>query len=659
MPLVSLIRAALPLCAATLLGACGQLATHPALAGADLPPLQPARSYAANLDVSGAHQLSPDGRRLAWLARSGFGPGVFVKDLDSGQQRLVLKGSPQPAWAADSTTLLLQGSAGGEDESRVLALDTRRPDAPLQDLTPYPRRISYLLGQAQHGPDLLIASNRRDPKVFDLYRRPPGPGEMTLVAQNPGDVRDWITDTEGRLVGRTRHDGQRAVLERPAADGSAAWKQAFAWPLMEDLRVLSVPAASTTAWALSNRSRDKLALVRLDLDSGQESVVLEDPRVDLSGVLMSPAQDRPLMAWYQPGLPARTFFDARLQAAVEGLMAGRAGEFVPTAQSADGRWLVGLLNHAQGSETVLLDVAERRHTVLGQSTRGLLRRGGPLPEQQPITVTSRDGLPLHGYLTLPSGISPDRPRGLPAVVLVHGGPWSRDHWGDSREVDFLVNRGYAVLQLNFRGSAGYGRAFRDRGIGEMAGKMHEDVLDGVDWLVAQGIADPARVAIVGSSYGGYEALVGASLSPTRFACAAAHAAPTDLARLVETAPAHWELALHPWRVFAGDPARPEERARMDAKSPLYHATSVSAPLLLMHGRHDDRVKIEQADRLVQALRQAGKPVDYVVFEREGHGLEHWTSRLRYFRKLEDFLAGCLGGRSGGFDLFELAAGWLH
>ncbi len=654
MTFACLFRAALPLCAALLLTACGQLPPHPGLAGPDLPPLVPVRSYAANLDGSGAYQLSPDGRRLAWLARSGFGPGVFVKDLDSGVQRVVLKGSAQPAWADDSTTLLLQGSLGGEEESRVLALDTRRPDAPLQDLTPYPHRISRLQAQVRGSTDLLIASNQRDPKVFDLYRRPIGPGTMTLVARNPGDVRDWIIDTEGRLVGRTRREGDRTVLERSAGDGEGAWKPAFSWPLLEDVRVLSVPAGSSTAWALSNRTRDKLALVRLDLDSGQEGVVFEDPRVDLSGVLMSPAQDRPLMAWTEPGLPAQAFFDERVQAAVQALLAGRPGAFVPSAQSNDGRWLIGLLTHAQGEETVLLDVAERQHTVLGQTTRGLLRRDGPQPEQRPITVTSRDGLPLHGYLTLPSGVSPHR---LPTVVLVHGGPWSRDHWGESREVDFLANRGYAVLQLDFRGSTGYGRAFRDSAIGEMAGKMHEDVLDGVDWLVAQGLADPARVAIVGSSYGGYEALVGASLTPNRFACAVAHAAPTDLARLVETAPAHWELELHRWRVFAGNPAQPEERARMDAKSPLYHAAAVAAPLLLMHGRHDSRVKIDQAERMVQALRQAGKPVDYLVFEREGHGLEHWTSRVRYFRKLEDFLAGCLGGRSGGFDFFELG-GWV-
>ena len=649
-----LFRALLATCALALLSACAQQPRHPSLAGGELPPLVPVRSFAANLDGNGAYQLSPDGRRLAWLARAGLGPGVFIKNLDSGEQRLVLEGSAELIWAEDGTTLLLQASLGGEEELRVLALDTRRPDAPLQDLTPFPGRISYLheQGRLRGSPDLLIASNKRDPKVFDLYRRAPSPGGMALVAQNPGNVRDWILDAEGRLVGRTRRSGDSTALERPAARPDGAWTQAFSWNLLESVRILSVPANSATAWALSNRSRDKIALVRLNLDSGQESVVFEDPRVDLSGVLMSPDQDRPLMAWYQPDHPAHVFFDERLGAAVRGLLAGRNGGFVPRAQSNDGRHVLGQLTHAQGGETVLLDLAEGKHTVLGETLRGLLNRVSPLPEQRPITLISRDGLPLHGYLTLPFGVIARR---LPAVMLVHGGPWSRDHWGESPEATFLANRGYAVLQLNFRGSTGYGRAFLDRGIGELAGKMHEDVLDGADWLVAQGIADPARLAIAGASYGGYQALVGASFSPDRFACAVALSAPTDLARLVETAPAHWELDLYRWHRFAGDPAKPAERARMDAKSPLYRASAVTAPVLLMHGVHDSRVKLDQAERMVRALRQAGKSVEYVVFKREGHDLQHWSSRLRYYRKVEDFLAQCLGGRSSGFDLFELAS----
>ena len=251
------------------------------------------------------------------------------------------------------------------------------------------------------------------------------------------------------------------------------------------------------------------------------------------------------------------------------------------------------------------------------------------------------------------------PQRLPTVLLVHGGPWARDRWGDgatSRAMQqFLANRGYAVLQVNYRGSSGYGRNHMEKARGEFAGRMHDDLVDGVRWAVERGVADPQRVAIYGASYGGYSALVGATFTPEVFACAVDVVGVTDIARLLEAAPPYWELGLPWWHRYVGNPAVPEDRARMDAKSPPYRAEHAQKPILIMHGVNDPRVKLEQSEWMVAALRKAGKQVDYVTFTGDGHGNQRWPNNLTMYRKTEDFLAQCLGGRTSGFDYYQLGA----
>ena len=635
-----------------ILSGCSHLATHPGLAGQELPPLVPVHSYVANLDSSGAHQISPDGRRLAWIARAGLGPGVFVKDLDSGEEHLAYKGLASPTWAEDSKTLLLVAGHAGDENYHVYQLDgTRSGDRP-KDLTPFAGSNSYIQSLVAGSADLLIASNKRDPKVFDLYYFHHDSGELTLLAENPGDVFYWATDRAGHLFGRVRRDGENFAFERRQPGSPDAWVPRFSWSFLDTVLPLEVGPDGTTAWVLSNRGRDKLALVRLDLDDGRESVVFDDDRVDVSGALISRKSFQPLMAWYVPEYQEHRFFDDRLRDGIASLLTGPGAHFTPTGLSRDESVVVGVVTTGQGGRTVLYDIANRKLSVLGQSTRSLIHRLSPLPEQRPVAFTSRDGLRLQGYLTLPSRTATGR---LPTVLLVHGGPWHRDVWGASREADFLANRGYAVLQVNFRGSTGYGRAFRDKAIGEFAAKMHDDVVDALDWLVAQGIADPARAAIVGASYGGYEALVGVTFTPEKFACAVDFVGPSDLARLMETMPPYWESGRPFWYRFTGDPANPAQRAVMDAKSPVYRAKAVTKPVLILHGVNDPRVRIEHSERMVAALRDAGKPVDYVVFQGDGHGNQKWSNNLTFYRRMEDFLRDCLGGRSGGFDYYELAA----
>jgi dipeptidyl aminopeptidase/acylaminoacyl peptidase len=243
------------------------------------------------------------------------------------------------------------------------------------------------------------------------------------------------------------------------------------------------------------------------------------------------------------------------------------------------------------------------------------------------------------------------------VLLVHGGPFVRDIWQYNQEAQFLANRGYAVLQVNYRGSSGYGRDFMEAANGEFAGKMHDDLIDGVNWAVKEGIADAQHIAIQGGSYGGYATLVGLTMTPDIFACGIDIVGPTDLENLNRNFPAYWKPFMHRWRKAVGDPDNLADRELMRAKSPLFYAGQVKSPLLIIQGANDVRVQQEQADRMVQALRAAGKPVEYLLIAGEGHHIQHWKNRLKLYRATEDFLAACLGGRSSGFDYYQLGS-WM-
>ena len=641
------------ICLVFLLG-CAHSATHAGLGDQHLPPLVPVHNYVADLDFQTAYQLSPDGNKIAWIGRSGFGPGIFVKDLRTDEVHAIKTRFGHPTWAEDSKSLLVMADTAGDENVHILQVDAGDKNAEALDLTPFKGATSNIHTKIRNSGDLLIVSNRRDPKLFDLYYYHHATGVLDLLAENPGDVAAWVADQQGRLYARVRKLSDQLVFERRLeGTGSApAWKQVFSWSYFERVIPLEVSDDKQTAWVLSNRGRDKLALVKLDMNSGQETVFFEDPRVDVSEAYISQKTFQPLMVLLDPDYQEVRIFDEKLRASFQKFADGRHVRFSPMSMTHDESRFTGTLSWEEGGQNILYDIPSGRLTVLSDMTRGRINAISPLPVPKPIRYQSRDGLTIHGYLTLPRGEQPGR---LPTVLLVHGGPWARDLWGNNMEAYYLANRGYAVLQVNYRGSSGYGRAFQEKGVGEFAGKMHDDLIDGVDWLISQGVADPAKVAIYGRSYGGYAALVGMTFTPGKFACGIDFVGPSDLARFMETVPPYWEMGKTWWERFVGDPSRPEQRKIMDAKSPLYKAERVEKPLLVLHGINDPRVKLEQSTRMVDALRKAGKEVDFVLFKGDGHGNQKWSNNLMLYRKTEDFLVNCLGGQSGGFDLFELAS----
>jgi dipeptidyl aminopeptidase/acylaminoacyl peptidase len=631
---------------ATLAG-CASITTPSASA---LPALIPTRNFVADWNGSGAYKISPDGKHLMWSARLGLGQGLFIKDLADGKlqsYKIPITG----IWAHDSRHILFDAH-GGNENSQVLTLDTHQTSTVARNLTPFPGASSHILKQLPNSDDLIIVSNRRDAKVDDVYRYSMATGELKLLATNPGHVSQWLVNDLGEVIGRTRLEGEERVFETPSTTPDLAWTSRFRISYWDTVTPVGPIAKPDHWWALSNRGRDKLALVEINLKDGSERVELADARVDVTGWFWSHQQQRPRAVATEAGTQQWHAFDPVLAQALQKLKGASDARISINNLSDDERWMSATVTRHNGGEHVLYDLKNHSFEVLAELGRSRMNAISPLPPQQPVTFKSHDGLDLHGYLSMPPGVA----KPYPTVVYVHGGPWDRDlHQSNDPMLPFLTNRGYAVLQVNYRGSSGYGKAFAEAAQGEFAGKMHSDLTDAVDALVAQGTVDPHRVAIAGASYGGYASLVGMTHTSGKFKCAISTVGMSDLAALLNDAPPYWELSKPHWMRYVGDPTDPAQRSAMQDRSPLYKAARVQGPILLMHGVHDPRVKVSQSVQMAEALRANGKEVELLLFNKAGHGFQRWQDNLVAYRKTEDFLASCLGGRTRGFDFFELGA----
>ena len=415
---------------------------------------------------------------------------------------------------------------------------------------------------------------------------------------------------------------------------------------------MSIADGGATLYLLSNKGRDRRVLLAISAQTGAETLVYEDAVVDVSSIYTHPLTGKPLLAFTDPDYPKAEVLDPALRDAFKFLNQTAPARINIHSSDREFQRLTFSLNTDKGTEWFLYDMTRERLEQLGASPS--LEHKADLADMKPIEIRSRDGIALRGYLTLPKNIPPHH---LPMVLWVHGGPWGRDTWGYNTDAQFLANRGYAVMQLNYRGSLGYGRRFEELAVGEFAGKMQDDLLDGVQWAIEQGIADPAKIAIAGGSYGGYATLVGLSFTPETFACGIDIFGPSDLTKLVEDFPPYWKFEMDRWHRFVGDPGKPADRAVMQSKSPLFKADNINKPLLVIQGGMDVRVRTDQSEALVNQLKRANKPVEYWFIPEAGHGLNRWPLRLKQFRKSEDFLAECMGGRSSGFDFYQLGA-WL-
>jgi dipeptidyl aminopeptidase/acylaminoacyl peptidase len=622
-------------------------AAPPAPAAAALPELIALRHFFASREANWGYRISPDGTRLGWIASHDGRSTVHVRTLGADDVRPIDTHSRRTVaaftWARDSRHVLYLQDQNGDENYHVYLASVERPGDPPADLSPVPGSRAWIARVIRSDPThVVIAWNKRDRSVFDLYRVNLGTREHTLIAENPGDVTQWLTDWEGLPRARIRHVGPDEHRLEALREGG--WVVLQRLGLEEfNLQMLGVTPDDRALWLLSSRGRDRLSLVRVDIATGAESLVYEDQAVDLEWVNLSERTREPLTVSTDPGRQALRVFDPALDADLALLRRDTPTGLRILSFDDSERFVTIEVFTEKGYESYLVDRRTKEHRLLGRSQ--LLQFADALATTEPIALSARDGLHLHGYLTRPPGLAAPGPM----VLLVHGGHWWRDYWRHDPVVQFLANRGYAVLQVNYRGSTGYGRAFRELAVGEYAGKMHDDLIDAVRWAVAGGVADPERVAIYGASYGGYAALVGMTFTPDVFACGVDVVGTSNLVSLYETVPPYWKLTnMSLFYKYVGDPSRPEDRRRMEAKSPLFKADRVKRPLLIIHGARDVRVNVRESEQMVAALRQAGKDVRYVVFSDEGHlRYGNWRNALRHYSEVEGFLAGCLGGRKAG------------
>ena len=620
-------------------------ATHPALRVADLPPLISAKEFYST-PKSWGYRLSPDGEKLAWIERLKNKPTLRVREQDSGRIVTVNHSTPamQFLWTCDSRHLVFAGNVGIRGNRHLFAADTRSPHAAARDLTPFREVRLKWFGNLPSKPlSVLVHMTPDHGQGFDLYEINVKTGANKLLQSNDGNTQSWYVSHTGKVVGRLRHvaDGGWHLQAR---NSSNAWKTVLTGTFKDVIvPITAICSSNATARFLTNAGRDKIVATALDWNSGKQEILFERPGVDVARFWTDPLNHRPIAAEYHDPLPGYHFFDGELQGDLQKFLGTGTMLYRITSGGVDlMRLTIQTETDRSKARTYLIDRPSGKKELL--SSHPMNKYEQILSETRPFRFSARDGLPLSGYLTLPRGTDGKH---LPMILKVHGGPWLQDLWGFDSDTQFFANRGYAVLEVNFRGSSGFGKAFMEMGRKESGRKIQDDLIDAVDWAVAEGYADPDNIAIYGHSYGGYAALVALTRNPRKFAAGIDVMGPSDLVLQVNNFQNKRDQAW--WTHFFGNLNDPDEHRELKERSPVTYAERIQRPLLIIHGAKDTRVPKEQSERFVAKLREKEIPVEYLVFPDEGHRIVKPGNVLKFAYSLEAFLAKHLGGRAGRPD----------
>jgi dipeptidyl aminopeptidase/acylaminoacyl peptidase len=627
-----------------------------------LPELIDVEEFFADPEFAGA-SISPDGTRIAYLAPEYGRRNVWVRRIEDGHEDAVCvthdsrRGITTYHWTDDPRFLLYLQDTDGNEDWHLFRVDLEAPDRPAVDLTPLePGSRVFGAEPLKSTPgNVLVYMNPR-PMSIDAFRIDIATGETTLHLEQADPTGNVLPDQDGRPAFFTQLTGD-GTLEISAIDPGTGDKRLLRrvggaeHPMGVQPQLVTPDGKGLLIG--SYQDSDDLRLVRIDRDTGEETVVaaVEGHDLDIIGtmapgvlpptVFTSRRTDEAIAARFVGDRDRIEVLDphfAEVYAVLSTLSDGVLGTL--SSDESEQRWIATFIHDRDPAVAWFYD-----HTT-GES-RQLFRPyphldPAALAPMTPVGFPARDGLPLHAFLTLPVG-GPQED--LPLVLLVHGGPWAYDKWGYNPEAQFLANRGYAVLQVNFRGSTGYGKRHVTSAIGEFARAMHDDLIDAADWAVAQGYADPRRIGIYGGSYGGYAALVGVTVTPDRFAAAVDYVGISDLANFMRTLPPFTRTYnINSWYRYVGDPDVPEQEADMLARSPLTMADRITTPLLVAQGANDVRVVKAESDNIVESLRARGVPVEYLVAEDEGHGFANPENQFRLYRAIERHFAEHLGGR---------------
>lgn len=599
----------------------------------------PLRDFFKNPNLTGL-SVSPDGMRLAFLAPLEQRLNIFVQIIDAPLPVAVTSVKDRDIggffWKNDRVLIYMKDD-GGDENYHIFSVDLDTGIS--KDLTPFSGVRAGIMDVLEDFEDeMLVQMNQRRKDVFDVYRLNLKTGELKMIVENPGNFVGYLSDHAGRVrVAMAKDSAENLNILLYRDDESLPFSTLISTGFKDSVSPYFFSADNRLIYASSNIGRDKKAFILLNPQNGQEEKLLfEHSDVDVSGAGWSRARKVLTSVSYNTDKVKRQFFDEKVRGIYKDLEKKLPG------------YEIALTSTDKKEQTYVVRTYSDRSRgayYLYSVTTGALKKWqdiSPWINEQdmspmkPVKYEARDGLTIHGYLTLPK----DKVhKNLPVVINPHGGPWVRDSWGYNSEVQFLASRGFAVLQMNYRGSTGYGRAFWEAGFKQWGRKMQDDITDGVEWLIKEGIADPRKIAIYGGSYGGYAVLAGLAFTPDLYACGIDYVGVSNIFTLLNTIPPYWKPLMAEFYEKVGHPEKDEELLR--SISPVFHADKIKAPLFVAQGAKDPRVNKAESDQIVAALEARGIKVEYLVKENEGHGFHNEENRFEFYEAMERFLQGCL------------------
>ncbi|MGA8874809.1 MAG: S9 family peptidase [Candidatus Korobacteraceae bacterium] len=584
--------------------------------------------------------ISPDGTQLAYLAPVNDVLNVWVRSLGRSDDRPVTSDTKRGvhvfAWQYDNRHILYAQDADGDENWRVYQTDIAARQT--TNLTPFEKVQASIVAYEWDQPGtLLVQTNQRDESLFDVYRLDVTTGKLEMDTENPGDVAGWHADHNLRVRVAQVMTADGSTVIRVRDEAHSPWRELIQWGPDETFGgVLGFTPDNRKLWIATSLNANAARLLEVDIESGAQRVLADDPQFDISGIETEPGSHKLQAARFVKQRLSHEFLDPAIKLDYELLQAANRGDIVNLSRSLDdSKWVVTYSRDDGPVQWYFYDRPAKKTELLFSARPEL--ETYQLSTMEPIEYVARDGMTIYGYLTVPAGIDAKQ---LPMVLLVHGGPWHRDVWGYNPWAQWLANRGYAVLQPNFRGSTGYGKQYINAGDRQWAGAMHTDLLDAKNWAVQQGIADPSRVCIMGGSYGGYATLAALAFAPGEFSCGVDIVGPSNLNTLLATIPPYWSTMVAAFHKRMGD-----NEAFLDSQSPLFKAHQIKASLLIGQGANDPRVKQAESDQIVAAVRANGEPVEYYVFPDEGHGFLRPENDMAFNAAVECFLSTYLGGRA--------------
>ncbi len=582
-----------------------------------------------------SYQISPNGKYISYLAPFNDRLNIHIQEISSESSSRITgvydRDIAAYFWGNDQTILYLKDNAGDENyHFYSVGIDGSNN----KDLTPFENVRANLVDELEDlDSEMLIEMNKRNPEIFDVYRLNFETGEMKMTAENPGNISRWVTDHEGKIRAAVTTDGVNNSLMYRDIE-SEPFKTVFTANFKENIVPLFFTFDNKYLYASSNIGRDKSAIVMYDIKNAKElELLFQHPEVDVSALSYSKKRKVLTAISYHTSKRERVFLDDEIKNIFKALEKelGDYEIFIMDTDDNEEKFMIRTYSDRSLGANYIYDKTIGKLEKISDVSPWI--NEDEMSEMKPITYVSKDGLTINGYLSLPIGVES---KNLPVVINVHGGPWARDQWGYNPEVQFLVNRGYAVLQMNFRGSVGYGRKFWESSFKQWGKTMQDDITDGVNWLIDEGIADPKRIAIYGGSYGGYATLAGLTFTPDIYAAGVDYVGVSNLFTFMNSIPPYWKPYLEMLYEMVGNPETDKEL--LTEASPVFHVDKIKAPLFVAQGKMDPRVNINESDQMVEALKKRGIEVPYMVKDNEGHGFHNEENRFDFYEAMEKFLA---------------------